>query len=98
TVLAFASGGMLLLAVASAILLAADHPGWTLAITAPMLPAAAIGHVLVIPRAGAFGAALVTAGTAFAAATVACVCVRRLVHVPMPYATIARAAIVSALA
>lgn len=92
--LVIGSTGALLLSVASAVLVAAGRPGWTIALAAPMVPAALLGHLLVIPRAGAVGAAVVTAVTSLLAAAAGCIVVHRLVGIPLPFRTLARALVV----
>ena len=49
-----------MISVTSAILTAAGRPGWPVALTAPLLPVAVVGHSLSIPLYGAVGAAWVT--------------------------------------
>ena len=61
-VLIYAAVALLVVIAASAVLTAANRPGMTLAIMAPLLPIAAAAHVIVIPRWQAVGAASVTAG------------------------------------
>jgi O-antigen/teichoic acid export membrane protein len=63
-----------------------------------MLPVAAIGHLLVVPRAGAVGAALVTAATSLTGAAAACIAAHRLVGTPFPMATLVRAVGIGAVA
>jgi len=46
--------------VSIAILTASNHPMWSLNLTAPMVPVALLGHILLIPLLGGLGAALVT--------------------------------------
>ncbi len=82
--------GTLLLSLASGILVAAGRPRWTIAFSLPMLPVATLGYLLAVPRAGALGAALVTAGTAIAAAAGACGAAHRLTGARFPLGTLAR--------
>ena len=96
--LVIGSTGALMLSLASAILVAAGRPRWTIVLAAPMVPAALLGHLLVIPRAGAIGAAFVTAATSLGAAGVGCLAVRRLVGIPLPLKTLARALVVGVAA
>jgi O-antigen/teichoic acid export membrane protein len=58
--LIFASWARLLLAVTTAILISADKPGSVLALSAPLVPLAMVAQLMVIPRVGAWGAAMVT--------------------------------------
>jgi len=61
-ILIYAAAALLFVIAAMGILTAANRPGVTLAIMAPLLPIAAAAHVVVIPRWQAVGAASVTAG------------------------------------
>jgi O-antigen/teichoic acid export membrane protein len=58
--LIFAGFARLLIAVTTATLIAADRPGWVLALTGSLAPIALVAHFLVIPRWGALGASAVT--------------------------------------
>jgi O-antigen/teichoic acid export membrane protein len=58
--LIFSGLALVLLSVAAAILIAVDRPGWTFALAGPMVPVAILGYLVVIPRLGAPGAAMVT--------------------------------------
>lgn len=90
--------GVLMLSMASGVLVAAGHPRWTVAVTAPMLPIAAAGHLLIIPRFGAQGAAFVTATTAFLAALTACLVAHRRLGTPLPAATLVRTLVLGIVA
>lgn len=59
-ILTFAALWMVMIAVTAGILTAGGKPNWTLVVTAPMVPLALCGHVLLIPRMGPAGAALIT--------------------------------------
>jgi O-antigen/teichoic acid export membrane protein/GT2 family glycosyltransferase len=89
---------LVLLSATTAMLTALGQPALTLALTAPLLPLAALGHWLVIPRAGPLGAALVTAGLSGASALLSLVAVQRLWGVRLPRPTAARSLLVAALA
>lgn len=58
--LIFGQVGMVMISVATAMTIVADRLYWTVAITGSMLLMAVVGHVLLIPRLGAIGAAIVT--------------------------------------
>jgi O-antigen/teichoic acid export membrane protein len=58
--LIFAALAMVMISVTTAVLTAAGKPGWTFALTAPMVPLAIVGHLLAIPKFGPVGAAAVT--------------------------------------
>ncbi|MDB4881829.1 MAG: putative polysaccharide transport protein [Gemmatimonadetes bacterium] len=79
------------MAVTVAIITAIDHPRVVSVIGVSVLALAIGGHVLLIPRLGATGAALVTAGTAAVGALVSVALVHRAWHVHA-YATLVRAA------
>jgi O-antigen/teichoic acid export membrane protein len=95
--LIFGSLALLMLAVTSCVLTAAGKPRWTLHVALPLVACAAVGHSVLIPRAGATGAAFVTASTACAAALVTVGLVRRLWRVAPPAATLWRSGFVSVL-
>ncbi|MGH7231577.1 MAG: lipopolysaccharide biosynthesis protein, partial [Nitrospiraceae bacterium] len=92
------SVALVIVSVSTAILTAAGEPGRTLALTGPLLPAALVGHVLVIPRFGPAGAAFVTTLCAGVCAVAAVLAVYRLWAILPPAGTLARTALVSALA
>jgi O-antigen/teichoic acid export membrane protein len=82
--------GTLLIGLAGGVLVAAGRLGWTVLLTAPLLLLAVAGHLFAIPRAGAAGAAAVTAGTALLGAAAACTAVRYLAGMRLPASTLAR--------
>lgn len=82
--------GTLLIALAGGVLVAAGHLRWTVVLTAPLLLVAGSAHLVLIPRMGAVGAAVVTAGTAIAGALCACATARHLVGTRIPLATLLR--------
>jgi O-antigen/teichoic acid export membrane protein len=96
--LIFGALALLLLAVTSCVLTAAGKPRWTLYVAGPLVACAAAGHLFLIPRAGAVGAAFVTASLACAAALASVGLVRRLWRVAPTPATFGRSAAVSAAA
>jgi O-antigen/teichoic acid export membrane protein len=69
-------------AIATAILTAAGKPGWTVALATPLLFFAAIGHVLIIPRFGPIGAAIVTTAIAATGSVASILAVCRLWSLP----------------
>jgi O-antigen/teichoic acid export membrane protein len=89
-VLIFAAVAMTMISVATAILTAAGRPGWTFAVAGPLVPMAITGHLLVIPRFGAVGAAAVTAGCAGLGALVTMGAVHRLWRIAPPAASLVR--------
>jgi len=96
-VLIFAALMTVMIAVASAILIAAGRPRWAMIAALPVAPMALVGHLLVIPRFGARGATLVTLVVAAIGAWLALVAVHRAWRARPPWATIARAAAATAL-
>jgi O-antigen/teichoic acid export membrane protein len=58
--LVFAGVATALISVIAAVLTAAGRPGWTFALTGPLLPLALGAHLLLVPRFGSLGAAVGT--------------------------------------
>ena len=96
-VLIFAALMMVMIAVASAILVAAGRPTWAMIAVLPVAPMALAGHLVAIPRFGARGATVVTLGVAATGAGLALVAIYRAWRVRAPWATIARATAATAL-
>jgi O-antigen/teichoic acid export membrane protein len=96
--LIFGAAAMLMISVATAILTAAGKPKWPIALTLPFLPLAAGGHLLLIPRFGAVGAAAVTSVLAMSAALILVMAVHRLWKVVPPLTTVARSLLLCGLA
>jgi O-antigen/teichoic acid export membrane protein len=97
-VLIFGALALLMISVTTAILTAAGRPGWTFALTGPLVPLAIIGHLLLIPRFGAIGASAVTALGAGLGALASVLAVHRLWRVLPPIATLLRSGLVAVLA
>jgi O-antigen/teichoic acid export membrane protein len=88
---------LLVISVATAVMTAFDRPLWAPALTLPLVPVALAGHLSMIPRFGAAGAAAVTTLTASAAAIGALILLHwRWAVLPMPL-TWLRAALTSVL-
>ncbi len=66
--LIFASLALLLIAVTTTIMTAAGKSVWTFHVSWPLLAGALVGHIILIPIAGAMGAALITMGVSIAGA------------------------------
>ena len=94
-VLIYAAVALLFVIAASSVLTAANRPGMTLAIMAPLLPIAAAAHVVVIPRWQAVGAASVTAGVNTLGAILAVVATTRCFGVRPSAATALRVFVVA---
>lgn len=97
-VLMFGALALVMISVTTAILTAAGKPGWTFAITGPMVPLAVIGHLLLVPQLGAIGAALVTALFAGLGALSAMAAVYYLWQVFPPLGTVGRSVMVCGVA
>lgn len=87
-----------LLSVANAILTAAGNANWTFIIAWPLVPLALIGHLLMIPRFGALGAAVVTTGLTTCGMVAAVGAVWRQWRVTLPVASAARSVVLCAMA
>jgi O-antigen/teichoic acid export membrane protein len=94
--LLFAAVALVLGSVASSVLIAAGRPGLTLALTGPLPVVAAIGYLVVIPRAGPEGASLVTFAAATLSAIALVLAVYRSCRVLPPAAPLLQSGIVSA--
>jgi O-antigen/teichoic acid export membrane protein len=63
--LIFAALGLAMISVTTAILIAAGRPGWTFALTGPLVPLALGAHLVLVPRFGPVGAATATTALAW---------------------------------
>jgi O-antigen/teichoic acid export membrane protein len=95
-VLIFAGVSLNILSVAAAILTAARKPLWTFGIVGPLLPLAVAGHFVLIPRYGAFGAALVTTLFAVLGTLGMLLAVARVWGIHPPLGTVWRTALIGA--
>jgi O-antigen/teichoic acid export membrane protein len=96
--LIFGALAMVMISVAAAILTAAGKPGWTFALTGPLVPLAITGHLLLIPRWGAIGASLVTTLFAGLGALATVSAVYRIWRILPPAATLFRSVLVCGFA
>jgi O-antigen/teichoic acid export membrane protein len=96
--LIFGTVATLPLSVALTVLIADGKPRMTYVLTGPLVPLALLGHVVIIPRYGPFGASLVTASVAFIGMLIGLVTVGRLWGVMPPLGTVVRTLVVSLLA
>jgi O-antigen/teichoic acid export membrane protein len=96
--LVWAGWALLIIAVVASILTAAGRPALTLALTAGLPPLALAGHLLLIPRFGPLGAALVTTIVAGLCALASLVVVQRVWQIQISGATLVRTLILAGLA
>jgi O-antigen/teichoic acid export membrane protein len=97
-VLLFAALALVMLSLAAAILTAAGKPLWTFGMVGPLLPLAVGGHLVLIPRLGPLGAALVTTVVAGLGALGMLLAIRRTWGVFPPLPTLLRSMFLSVLA
>lgn len=90
-VMIFASLAMFFLAVTTSIMVSAGRPGWTFRLMGPLVLAQLGGDLILIPRLGAMGAALVTTVCATVGALISLGLVRRLWSILPPLPTAFRA-------
>jgi O-antigen/teichoic acid export membrane protein len=98
SLLIFGALAMAMVSVVTAILTAAGKPNSALVQAAILVPVAAAGHLLFIPRFGLIGAAAVTTCCAIFGALGSVLAVYRMWHVFPPIRTLLRACIVCAVA
>lgn len=98
SVLIFAEIAMVLAAVATSLIIAADRPRLVFLVSVAMLAAAVTGHTAVIPRYGPIGAATVTTIVAIAGSAVFVAIAASLWSIRLPTGTLVRAAVLAALA
>ena len=91
-VLVFGALGLVWLSVGAAVLTAAGKPWWTVAIAGPLVALALAGHLVLIPRYGALGAAAVSTGLALLGGMAAFGAVHRVWSIVPPRAAVLRAA------
>ncbi|MDR7418069.1 MAG: oligosaccharide flippase family protein [Armatimonadota bacterium] len=96
--LLFATIASVQMSIATAVLTAGGKPGWTVWLAWPLVPLAAAGHLLAIPRFGAAGAAFVTSACAALGAAACVLAVRRVWGVAPPLATLGRSALLTVCA
>jgi len=86
-----AAWAQVVIAVTTSLLVAADRPAWSFALVGPMLPLVVLGHLWLIPRAGAVGAAQATTAVSVLAAVACLAAAYRTWRMPWPLATAVRA-------
>jgi O-antigen/teichoic acid export membrane protein len=87
-----------MISVVFVLLIALERPALSVALAAPMLAAAIAGHVLLIPRFGAIGAAWVTTVLEGAGALAALTAVYAVSRVRLPMRTVARTVLIGVAA
>jgi O-antigen/teichoic acid export membrane protein len=97
-ILIFAALPMLLMSVSAATLTALGQPRVTLMLAAPLVPVAAAGHLVLVPRFGAEGAAVVTAVVAWIAAAAAVRTTLRRSGTHLPRRAVLRVGVVAVMA
>ena len=96
--LIFAAVALLFVSVGTAILTAAGRLGLILALTAPLPVLALVGYLILIPRMGSLGAAMVTCACAVSGALAVLAAVHRVSQTRLPAATMLRCGLLCALA
>ena len=97
-ILVFSAIAQVMILATHAILVAGGKPRWTLALAGPMVPLALVGHLLLIPRMGATGTALVTTVVAGAGAVASVLAVYRMWTIYPPVTTLIRGILICGLA
>jgi len=97
SILIFGELASILSSVAAVLMIASDRHQVTFGIAAGMLATAVVGHLFMIPRFGALGAATVTAGTALVGAVTATAAARSLWNLTLPVASGLRSLVLAAL-
>jgi O-antigen/teichoic acid export membrane protein len=95
--LIFAAVALLQVSVATAILIAANRPQLTLAVTGPLPLIALVGYLTVIPRWGPEGAARVTFVSATVVALAAVLAVSRVCQARAPWGAIVRSGLLAGM-
>lgn len=96
--LVFGTVAQVVISISRAMLTAAGKPRWNLALTALLMPLAVVGHLLLIPRLGAVGAAVVSTLTAGLGALAAIWAIYRVWRILPPVKTLVRSCVVCVLA
>lgn len=86
--LIFSAMGLLTIMISRTIFIASDKPVWSFAMTGPMVPLALIGHLILVPRIGPVGAALVTTLVACSGAIASLCAVYRIWRIYPPVSTL----------
>lgn len=81
--------------LALTVMTADGHPARTVLFTTPFIPVALVGHLIMIPRFGQLGAAIVTVGVSLLSASVAVASVSALWRVWPPLGTFLRSLVIA---
>jgi len=96
--LIFGAVALTVVGVSATLLTAAGRPGWTLPLTAPLLPVAAVAHWWLIPRHGAVAAAAVTGVAAIVGAAACLAAVAHVWRIGLPLRTAGRSGLIAVAA
>jgi hypothetical protein len=88
---------MIMINLENAVLIACGNPSIILKLTAPLLPAAIVCHLIIIPIFGSTGAAAVTTATAAAGAVFGLISIKRRLQIILPIGTLMRALLLSGM-
>jgi O-antigen/teichoic acid export membrane protein len=97
SLLIFAALGIVTINILKAILTAFGKPMWNFKITGPMVPFALVGYILLVPRLGTIGAAIVTTSGACLAALVSFIVLFKTCGLGIPARTILHSLLCSIL-
>jgi len=97
-ILIFAALAGVMLSVTTAVIIAADKPNLTFALSGPLVPLALVGHILIIPLFGPIGAAFVTTVSASLGAVATVMAVHAIIGTLPPAATLGRSVLVAGTA
>ena len=86
--LVFAALGLHILNISITLISSMERQSWALRITFPLVPIATIGYLLVIPRMGGLGAAMVSATVAWLGASVSTIAALSLWGIKFPLKTL----------
>jgi len=98
SLLVFSVIGMFTIKISNAILTALGKPAWTFMVTGPMVPLALIGHLILVPRMDAIGAAIVTTSVACFMGFFSIIAVYRIWGIFPPVKTVLKSIFCSVLA
>jgi O-antigen/teichoic acid export membrane protein len=97
-ILIFGAIGVSIIVVSSSTLIAADRPEWTFYLMLPIVVAAFGAHLMLVPRFGSIGAAIVTTGLSWLGAFGFMLAVYRAWGIRLPVSTFLRSITICGLA